>query len=185
MHERGNEKRKIGLNYGPNFPYLGVVFFCYRGSLFVIRFEILLLHEQLYIRGKRVFFDTMVFVVGLVGLFTHIPFILATAGPGGSNGYIDPRFKRVLWYLIGSTKGGVNRAKIIDFINSHPANANQIASELNLDYKTVVHHLRVLGDNGLVITEKEDSYGATYFLTPLMEKNYLSFMEILARIEKK
>jgi DNA-binding transcriptional ArsR family regulator len=123
--------------------------------------------------------------VGLGGLFARFPLIFASGGAGGQNGYIDPRFKRVLWYLIGSTKGGANRAKIIDFINSHPANANQIASELKLDYKTVIHHLRVLSDNGLIITDNKDSYGATYFLTPLMEKNYSSFREILVRIGKK
>jgi len=102
--------------------------------------------------------------------------------PVGSNGYIDPRFKRVLWYLIGSTKGGVNRAKILEIINTRPANANQIATELKLDYKTVMHHLKVLSENGLIITDNKDSYGATYFLTPLMEKNYPSFKSILAKI---
>jgi DNA-binding transcriptional ArsR family regulator len=117
--------------------------------------------------------------------FTRFPLIFASGDPGGSNGYIDPRFKRVLWYLIGSTKGGVNRAKIIGLINSHPANANQIASELQLDYKTVIHHLRVLSDNGLIVTDNKDSYGAIYFLTPLMEKNYASLREILVRIGKK
>jgi DNA-binding transcriptional ArsR family regulator len=97
--------------------------------------------------------------------------------------YIDPRFKRVLWYLIASTRGGVNRAKILEMLTSKPANAHQIAKELNLDYKTVLHHLKVLTNNGLVITDKEDSYGATYFLTPLMENNYQSFTEILSRIK--
>jgi predicted transcriptional regulator len=87
--------------------------------------------------------------------------------------------------LIGSTKGGANRAKIIDLINSHPANANQIAQELTLDYKTVIHHLKALVDNGLIITENKETYGATYFLTPLMEKNYESFKEILVKIGKK
>jgi DNA-binding transcriptional ArsR family regulator len=116
---------------------------------------------------------------------TIITSILALGDQGGSGGYIDPRFKRILWYLIGSTKGGVNRAKIIDLINNHPANANQIASELTLDYKTVIHHLRVLSENGLVITDNKNSYGATYFLTPLMEKNYASFKEIMVRIGKK
>lgn len=123
--------------------------------------------------------------LGLGSIFARIPFIFASGDPGGTNGYIDPRFKRVLWYLIGSTKGGVNRAKILDLINSHPSNANQIASELQLDYKTVIHHLRVLSDNALVVTENKQSYGATYFLTPLMEKNYASFKEILVRIGKK
>ncbi len=97
----------------------------------------------------------------------------------------DPQFKRVLWYLIGSTKGGANRARILELINSHPANPNQISSELKLDYKTVIHHLSVLTANGLVITDNKESYGATYYLTPLMEKNYNSFMEILAKIRKK
>ena len=105
--------------------------------------------------------------------------------PAGSNGFIDPRFKRVLWYLIGSTKGGVNRAKILEFVNSRPANANQIATELKLDYKTVMHHLKVLSENGLIITDNKDSYGATYFLTPIMEKNYPSFESILAKIGNK
>ena len=98
-------------------------------------------------------------------------------------GYVDPRFKRVLWYLIASTRGGVNRAKILEMINLKPANAHQIAKELNLDYKTVLHHLKVLTDNGLIITDKEDSYGAAYFLTPLMENNYQSFIEILSKIK--
>lgn len=124
-------------------------------------------------------------LVSLGGFLTRFPLIFASGVPSSSNGYIDPRFKRVLWYLIGSTKGGVNRAKIIDLINSHPANANQIASELQLDYKTVIHHLRILSNNGLTVTDNKDSYGATYFLTPLMEKNYSSFMEILVRIGKK
>jgi DNA-binding transcriptional ArsR family regulator len=102
-----------------------------------------------------------------------------------SGGYIDPRFKRVLWYLIGGTKGGVNRAKIIALLNSRPANPHQIAIELKLDYKTILHHLKVLSDHGLAVTDNKDSYGASYFLTPLMENNFQSFVEILAKIKKR
>lgn len=97
--------------------------------------------------------------------------------------YFDPRFKRLLWYLIGSTKGGVSRAKILDLLNSRPSNTNQIASELKLDYKTVAHHLDVLTKNGLIITDNIDKYGTTYFLTPIMEKNYDAFREILSKIK--
>jgi len=103
----------------------------------------------------------------------------------GRGGFIDPRFKRLLWYLIASTRGGFNRARILELISSHPANANKIAQELRLDYKTIIHHLEVLAKNGLVITDNEDTYGATYFITPLMEKNYESFMEILVKFGKK
>lgn len=114
----------------------------------------------------------------------HVNKIMAS-GDSASGGYIDPRFKRLLWYLIASTKGGVNRARVLELLDSHPANANQIASELKLDYKTVLHHLRVLSENGLIITDAKEMYGATYFLTPLMEKNLQSFREILAKIGKK
>jgi predicted transcriptional regulator len=100
--------------------------------------------------------------------------------------YVDPRFKRLLWYLIASTKGGVNRARILDFIKSNPSNTNQLASELKVDYKTITHHLKVLAQNGLIITDNPESYGATYFLTPIMEMNYELFRkEILAKIGKK
>jgi predicted transcriptional regulator len=102
-------------------------------------------------------------------------------GGRGGKVYLDPRFKR-LWYLIASTKGGVSRAKIVDLLNSRPSNTNQIASELKLDYKTVAHHLDVLSKNGLVVTDNVATYGATYFLTPIMEKNYDAFKEILAKI---
>lgn len=101
------------------------------------------------------------------------------------NKSIDPHFKRLVWYLIASTRGGVNRAKIIDFLNDSPSNANQLASQLKLDYKTIIHHLEVLKKNGLVITENEESYGATYFISPLIEKNYSAFREIMVKIGKK
>jgi DNA-binding transcriptional ArsR family regulator len=98
---------------------------------------------------------------------------------------VDPRFKRLLWYLIASTRGGVNRAKIINFLSESPSNANQLSNQLKLDYKTIVHHLDVLVKNGLIITENEESYGATYFISPIIEKNYSAFKEIMATIGKK
>ncbi len=124
------------------------------------------------------------FSFSLQGLLPRFTFA-SNGNNAGSANYQDPRFRRVLWYLIGSTKGGANRAKIIDLLNSQPANANQIAAELKLDYKTIIHHLKALTDNGLIITENKESYGATYFLTPLMEKNFESFKEILVKIGKK
>jgi len=104
---------------------------------------------------------------------------------GGNTGYVDPRFKRLLWYLTCSTRGGFNRLKILELISSNPSNANQIASQLKVDYKTAIHHLDVLSKNGLVITDNRDVYGATYFLTPLMEKNYQLCKEIMDKIGKK
>ncbi len=98
---------------------------------------------------------------------------------------IDPVFKRLLWHLICSTRGGVNRAKILHVLTENPSNANQISTQLKLDYKTIAHHIDVLKKNGLIITENEDSYGATYFTSPVLEKNYFALNEIMDRIGKK
>jgi CheY-like chemotaxis protein len=94
------------------------------------------------------------------------------------------QFKRLLYYLIGNSKGGRNRARILQSINFHPANANQITSELKLHYKTVLYHLEVLSNYKLIITDNKESYGAVYFLAPIMEKNYYLFLEILSELDK-
>jgi DNA-binding transcriptional ArsR family regulator len=101
-----------------------------------------------------------------------------------NNKYFDPRFKRILWFLFASTRGGFTRAQIMNLINEIPANANQISTNLNLNYKTVIHHLNVLIKNGLIVTEDKEIYGSTYFLTPLMEQNFQLFKEILEKVRK-
>jgi DNA-binding transcriptional ArsR family regulator len=65
-----------------------------------------------------------------------------------------------------------------------PQNANQLAIALKMDYKTMRHHLDVLEKNK-IITSIGDRYGATYFLSQVMEDNYEMFEEILKRIGKK
>lgn len=102
-----------------------------------------------------------------------------------SSKHVDPQFKRIVWHLICSTRGGVNRAKILHVLIENPSNANQISTQLKLDYKTITHHIDVLKKNGLIITENEDSYGATYFTSPIMEKNYFVLDEIMDKIGKK
>ncbi len=72
----------------------------------------------------------------------------------------------------------------LSLINEMPANANQVSTILNLNYKTVIHHLNVLIKNGLIITEDKEIYGSTYFLTPLMEQNFQLFKEIVDKIKK-
>ena len=85
--------------------------------------------------------------------------------------------KRLLWYLIAGTKGGVNRARIIKCLQERPYNANQIAEKLNLDYKTIRHHIKVLEDNNIIVSSG-DKYGTLYFLSGDMENNLDVFEEI-------
>ena len=53
---------------------------------------------------------------------------------------------------------------------------------MNLDYKTVEHHLRVLEENGLVTVSEKGAYGAVLFLTPRMEEAWPLLDEIWDRI---
>jgi DNA-binding transcriptional ArsR family regulator len=92
--------------------------------------------------------------------------------------------KRALWWLIAGTKGGVNRARMINALNDRPYNANQLSAVLELDYKTIRHHLKVLSENN-VVTSTGSGYGAMYFLSPAMEENYTLFEEIWAKIGNK
>ncbi len=85
--------------------------------------------------------------------------------------------KKILWWLIAGTKGGINRARIINELNQRPYNAHQLAEKLKLDYKTVRHHIKVLEDNQ-VITSTGEKYGTMYFLSSPMEENYELFKEI-------
>ena len=92
--------------------------------------------------------------------------------------------ERVLWWLIAGTKGGVNRARMINALRDRPYNANQLSEVLELDYKTIRYHLKVLSDNS-VVTSTGNGYGAMYFLSPTMEANYALFEEIWEKIGNK
>ena len=87
-------------------------------------------------------------------------------------------FKKVLWWLIGGSRGGKNRMRIIVHLKEEPSNANQLSEELDLDYKTIQHHLRKLEDANIIETIGE-GYGKNYFLTDQMENN-MNEMERIA-----
>lgn len=67
----------------------------------------------------------------------------------------------VLWYVLTGTRGGPNRVRLLRAVENRPRNANQLAEALDLDYKTVRHHLEVLMDNDIVVTSGDD-YGSIY-----------------------
>ena len=98
--------------------------------------------------------------------------------------YLTTNMKRMLWWLIAGTKGGVNRARIINILNERPYNANQLSEVVDLDYKTVRHHLKVLSENNIIVSTG-NGYGTMYFLSSTMEKDYALFEEIWEKINNK
>lgn len=100
---------------------------------------------------------------------------------GKSNSQVDPRFRMILWLIIAGTRGGINRARILNLIKETPTNANKIATILKLDHKTVIHHIEILLKNELISKDDKD-YGATYNLTQIMKNNQNTLTEIMEKI---
>ena len=88
----------------------------------------------------------------------------------------------VLWYVLTGTRGGTNRVRILKALDQRPRNANQLAGDLDLDYKTVRHHLDVLMDNGIV-ENSGDEYGAVYLLTDRTRRHWETVEEIIEQVE--
>lgn len=89
-------------------------------------------------------------------------------------------FEKVLWWLIGGTRGGKNRLRIIMALDEQPMNMNKISEELDLDYKTVQHHIDLMTEHN-VVTEMGEGYGTNYFLTDQMDSNMEKLESIAER----
>ena len=86
--------------------------------------------------------------------------------------------RQLLWYLLAGTRGGANRARILEALRGRPYNAHQLSEGLALDYRTIRHHLDLLQKNGLITRPAGDAYASPYFLSPFLEANYTVFEEV-------
>ncbi len=68
-------------------------------------------------------------------------------------------------------------------LHDRPSNANQLAETLNLDYKTIRHHLDVLLKNGVIVSQGA-GYGMVYFLSIEIEQSFDDFNDIWERFGK-
>ena len=86
--------------------------------------------------------------------------------------------KKILIWLLGGTRGGTMRLKILMLLRRRPMNPNQLARALNVNYRTIMHHLEVLERNGLVV-RMNNSYGAPYFISDKLDKNWSVIEEVM------
>ena len=79
----------------------------------------------------------------------------------------ERQLKYLLGWLIAGSRGGPMRAKMIEILRETPQNANQIATTLEVDYKTIRHHIELLEKNKMITAAGgvESGYGTTYFLS--------------------
>ncbi len=89
-------------------------------------------------------------------------------------------FERLLWWLFAGSAGAKTRSEVLKAVREQPRNAQQLSLALGLDYTTIRHHLRVMLENHIVVTEGE-SYGRLYFVSDMMEAHWPALEAILER----
>ena len=74
------------------------------------------------------------------------------------------------------------RTRIMLSLMEKPKNTNQLCGELNVNYRTIDHHLKVLLENDL-ITVMGNGYAKTFFPGSAVEKNKEVFMKIIEKAD--
>ena len=96
----------------------------------------------------------------------------------------DKQTRKLLLYLFTSTRGGFTRLRIIMKLLNQPYNTHQLSQELDLDYKAVQHHMKVLEKNNMV-SKIGEKYGAIFHLSNFLEINIIALDEAIEKLEKK
>ena len=96
----------------------------------------------------------------------------------------DKETRKLLFYLFTSTRGGFTRLRIIMLLLEKPLNTHQLSQELDLDYKAVQHHMKVLEKNNMV-QKIGDKYGAIYHLSNFLEVNIRALDEAIDKLDRK
>ena len=96
----------------------------------------------------------------------------------------DKQTRKLLLYLFTSTRGGLTRLRIIMNLLEKPYNTHQLSQELELDYKAVQHHMKVLEKNNMV-TKIGEKYGAIFHLSNFLEINIVALDEVIDKLDRK
>ncbi len=96
----------------------------------------------------------------------------------------DKQTRKLLLYLFTSTRGGFTRLRIIIHLLEKPYNTHQLAKKLDLDYKAVQHHMKVLEKNNMV-SKIGEKYGAIFHLSNFLEINIGALDEAIDKLDRK
>lgn len=90
----------------------------------------------------------------------------------------EKELKKILIWLLGGSRGGLMRLRILLLLKKKPMNPHQLAKALNVNYRTVIYHLELLERYGLV-GKLDVGYGAPYFISDKLEKRWDLIKEVM------
>ncbi len=96
----------------------------------------------------------------------------------------DRQTRKLLLYLFTSTRGGFTRLRIIICLLEQPYNTHQLSKKLDLDYKAVQHHMKVLEKNNMV-SKIGERYGVIFHLSNFLEINIGALDEAIDKLDRK
>ena len=96
----------------------------------------------------------------------------------------DKETRKLLFYLFTSTRGGFTRLRIIMLLLEKPFNTHQLSQELQMDYKAVQHHMKVLEKNNMV-SKIGEKYGAIFHLSNLLKVNIRALDDAIDKLDRK
>jgi len=97
---------------------------------------------------------------------------------------LDKQTRKLLLYLFTSTRGGFTRLRIIMDLLEQPYNTHQLSKKLELDYKAIQHHMKVLEKNNMV-SKIGKKYGAIFHLSTFLEINIGALNEAIEKLDRK
>ena len=107
---------------------------------------------------------------------------MQTLKPRTIESYANFEIKKLFCGLFVASRGATNRIRIISVLRNMPRNRNQLSTELDLDYKAIQHHLKVLEKNKLV-RKTGNRYGLTFHVSALFDYNEIIFDEIVDKLK--
>jgi predicted transcriptional regulator len=91
--------------------------------------------------------------------------------------------EKALYWILAGTMGGANRIRILTELLKRPQNTNTLSKKLQLDFKTVQYHLKVLEKNGFVTYKGGGGFSRLYFPSQTVEDNVETLQDIIQQME--
>jgi len=93
-----------------------------------------------------------------------------------------PETKKLFWLLFVGSRGSDTRIRIMSVLRKRPRNKNQLSTELGIDYKGILHHIKILEENNLV-KKTGHQYRMAYYVSELFMHNEIAFDEIRDKLK--